>query len=91
MTDQFSRYARTANRVLFQLAYRDERRGMMPMASPTDDTLLRDCLAAKAKVVQAAEASDRDGDPWDDADFFDTLYESLESLLLPAKRGSTRG
>jgi hypothetical protein len=74
----FSKYAMAANRILFALAYMDERRGFMPMG----DLLLWKCVDIKNDYVRMAEEALARGEPWEPEDFNRLCRDGLERLLL---------
>lgn len=73
-----SRWAVGANKILFRLAYEDERRGFRPMGD-----LLPRVLAVKADYVRMAEEAEQDGEPLPDEDFIAMCREGFERLLTP--------
>lgn len=95
---EMSRWAVAANKILFKIAYEDERRGFRPIAEyadavgssdyprlvkPTDDSLLRRCLAVKSDYVSMAEEAERYGEPMPDEEFVGMCRHGFEQLLTP--------
>jgi hypothetical protein len=80
----FSRWAMAANRILFKLAYEDDRRGFLPLGPE----LLARCLAVKADYVQMAEDAQSGGEPWADDDFIAMCREGFEKLLGTHERAA---
>ena len=74
-----SRWAVAANKILFRLAYEDERRGFLPLGPE----LLARCLAVKADYVRMAEDAESGGEPWADDDFIAICREGFENLVTP--------
>lgn len=70
---QWSGYARTANRIL--LAECLARGGI--------GERLCDALKAKAGIVSEAETAERNGNPWERTDFVELLKNALETVLGP--------
>ncbi len=73
---KISRWARYANLVLFQLAYKNRSRGFKPIG----DSLPR-VLELKAKLVKSAEDAFWNGDPFEDEDYKDMVYSALTEAL----------
>jgi len=73
---RLSRYAIYANKVLFQLAYKNNARGFRPIGDR-----LADVLALKTKIVNDAESAFFQGDPISDEDYKDICYSSLTEAL----------
>jgi hypothetical protein len=65
-----------ANRILFALAYFDERRGFKPMGE-----LLTKCLDVKWELVKLARDADYSGKPWTIEEFGDVCFDNFEKLL----------
>ena len=76
---ELSWWAMAANRILFELAYRDERRGFLPMRE-----LLPRCLDVKWEFVKMAEKAESDGSQWTPEEFSDLCFDGFEKILLPA-------
>lgn len=74
---ELSRYAIGANKALLKLAYQDVRRGFIPLG----ESLLARCLAIKRDYVGMAETAERDGEPWADEDFVQTVRQAFEQAL----------
>lgn len=95
--DYMSTWARAANLILFEVAYRDERRGFLPMASymaapekgwgalrrppVKDNWQLESILQCKREFVEDAENLERAGNPMDTVEFNRMCREGFEALL----------
>jgi hypothetical protein len=95
-------WALIANRVLFELAYRDDRRRGEPMGKypkmppdgwgrvsfvvPTDDWLLRACLACKRDLVLEVEEALARGEAFDALAFVHRCQEDFEAVMGTAPR-----
>lgn len=76
MRDEFSVWAMTANKILFSLAYLDQRRGFRPLGE-----LLPKCLNVKWEFVKMAEKAELDGQPWTPEEFRDLCFDGFEKIL----------
>lgn len=77
-----SKWAVAANKLLFQMAYQDERRGFKPMGKE----LLARCLRIKADYVRMAEDADAAGEPMDGMEFSDMCREGFAQALGTVKQ-----
>lgn len=78
--DEISEWGMVANKILFALAYQDDRRGFMPLGSG----LLPRCLDVKWEFVKMAEQAERDGRPWTPEEFADLCFDGFEKIILTA-------
>lgn len=76
-SERWSTWAMAANKILFAIAYQDERRGFKPMGKEALDR----CLAAKRDYVEMAEDAERHGQAWDTGEFNRMCREGFEKLL----------
>lgn len=77
---ELSRWATTANRILFSLAYLDERRKFKPLGD-----LLGKLLDVKWEYVNLAENQEAKGEPWTPQEFADLCFDGFEKLLGTAR------
>lgn len=77
--DPMSKWEMGANRIMFQLAYLDARRGFKPLGPD----LLASALRTKNEYVRMAESAEAGGEPWEESEFIGLVYDGLEKLLHP--------
>jgi len=72
-----STWAVAANKILFELAYRDKRRGFVTLGPE----LLERCLAAMREYVRMAVQAEAEGERWDTQEFNALCCEGFEKIL----------
>lgn len=76
MRNEVSEWGMQANRILFALAYQDERRGFMPLRE-----LLPKLLNVKWEFVKMAEVAEAEGRTWTREEFADLCFDGFEKIL----------
>lgn len=74
--EKWSDWAMQANRILFSLAYLDNRRGLRPLGD-----LLPRLLDTKWEFVKLAQQVEREGRPWTPEEFRDLCFDGFEKIL----------
>jgi hypothetical protein len=84
MSREISMWGQVANKILFDLAYMDERRGFEPLRDK-----LPKCLNVKWEYVSMAEVAEAEGRPWELDEFVTLCMEGFAKIIGDVSRATT--